>query len=140
MNTTLNATLVPFFNQALTRNAAAPRYAKLPFNQLVATTLTSGYFLRAAKSVELLFTEEKELLTDVPTKRDPGRPPKALSVMNLATQGLNADGTPKRKRGRPKGSKNKPKVATADPAIQQIVNTPVTAQSTEQPAELVATT
>jgi len=100
-----NQALTNVFSKALITNASAPRYARMSFPQLVSATMLTKSFQRAIKSADALF----DIVTEkaVPKVKHAKRT-KHAKVAKASK--VNKDGSPRKPRGRPKGSKNRPKV------------------------------
>ena len=108
MNLT-NQALTNVFSKALIANTNAPRYAKASFAELVSATMLTKAFQRAIKSAETLFgvAVENKVIKRKLARKEKNKHAKVQKAVS---------GAPKAKRGRPLGSKNKPKVAGIEPA------------------------
>lgn len=125
MNLT-NQALTNVFSKALIANSTAPRYARASFTELVKDTLSTKNIQRAIKAANALFgtaTEDKVIKHRVR---------KVKHAKKLAVKSPKVARDPNApKRGRPKGSKNKPKVEVlaaesrpmVDPA-EEVIDTP----------------
>jgi hypothetical protein len=121
-----NQVLANAFSKALISNTAAPRYAKMPFVDLVSATVLTKTFQRAIKAADSLFgisaDENKAVSRKVKhakraAKKHAKKQVKSAKEVTMSDTDTN---TPKRKRGRPAGSKNKPKVApVTEPTVAE---------------------
>lgn len=104
----LNQALTNVFSKALIVNSNAPRYARVSFAELVSATMLTKAMVRAIKSAEALFgvTVENKIVK--------GRLARKVKATKRHAKVQKAvSGTPKAKRGRPLGSKNRPKLPLA---------------------------
>jgi hypothetical protein len=130
MNLT-NQALTNVFSKALIVNSNAPRYTRASFAELVSATMLTKTFQRSLKAAETLFglvSEDKVIKSKLKvTKRHAKKHAKVAKVVGT----VKVAG----KRGRPKGSKNKPKVALAesrpvvDPAEDASIEPAITLES-----------
>jgi hypothetical protein len=114
MNLT-NQALTNVFSKALIVNSNAPRYARVSFAELVSATMLTKAFQRAVKSAETLFglvAENKVIKRKLKAKVTKRHAKKHAKVTKLADGVVKVAGSSRR--GRPKGSKNKPKLALAE--------------------------
>src|ERR1035437_414334 len=144
MNLSQNQVLTNVFAKDLITNASTKRYARLSFVDLVSATVLSKTFQRAIKAADSLFgisadenkavsrkvKHAKKSLTKRAAKKQHSKSAKEVTMSDTDT--------PKRKRGRPAGSKNNPKVApvteptTAEskPLFVDIEDEPITNEDT----------
>lgn len=111
-----NQALTNVFSKALIVNSNAPRYARANFVDLVSATMLSKSFQRAIKAAENLFgvTDEDKVITRKikHAKKAKGKVKITKHAKKHAKRAAAPvdPNAPKPLRGRPKGSKNKPKV------------------------------
>lgn len=123
-STTLNAMLVNSLRDAALASLNSPRYANTKFTALISSVLQSNKFRRTLKAAEQLFGENTGTAIRKTRKLKRGRKARVATKKASAPVDPNA---PKPKRGRPKGSKNKPKVPP-------VVATPEMAATAPSPA------
>ena len=127
-----NAALTNVFSKALIVNANAPRYARSTFAELVSATMLTKSFQRAIKSADALFgIAEDKVITRKLKHAKRTKHAKVAKVRKAKASKLNADGSPRKPRGRPKGSKNKPKLLI-EPSVAE--SRPLVDPADEAPA------
>jgi hypothetical protein len=108
MNTSVvNTMLANSLRESLISAVNSPRYANLKFSALVASILSSAKFRRALKAADELFGGIKLVATKTKKVRKAHRRTRTVHAKK-ASNPVDPNAAPK-KRGRPKGSKNKPK-------------------------------
>jgi hypothetical protein len=120
----VNSVLTNVFSKELIHNASAPRYAKTRFVDLVSATVLSKHFQRAIKNANALFGLDTAIEDKVIAKRfkkaaKTKKHAKKQHSKSAKEVTMSDTNTPKRKAGRPLGSKNKPKVAPVEPTIAE---------------------
>lgn len=117
-----NQVLANAFSKALILNTAVPRYAKMPFVDLVSATMLTKTFQRAIKAADALFgiSDENKAVTRK-VKHAAKKHAKKAHAKTVTSDGSEPSITIVKhgKRGRPKGSKNKAKVVVTEPVIAE---------------------
>lgn len=115
-----NQVLTNVFTKSLITNSSAPKFAKLSFAELVSATVLSRRFQKAVRSANSLFGIDEAVEAPVKRAKRGRKATKKHAKVSHAKSVKAAGSMPsKAKRGRPLGSKNKPKTILIVPEVNE---------------------